>query len=174
MVGPSPSCSRHQYPSSQLPAVMDLCEARRDLCGSGRQRRFVRRRLFASGQSMDQFGNFFKPSRLVFVETQWTATFDHHMCCFGHSPLSIWITLEKSHSSCFRRTDRPCLFSQSLFLQVPMPQEARIFLASAKGTNICSCKAIRHGNLRNIHHDSFFFLWHAVLRWSCMHCGMNE
>ena len=44
-------------------------------------------RLFASGQRMHQFTESSlscQPSRLVFVETQWTAQFDHQVRCFGH------------------------------------------------------------------------------------------
>ena len=71
------------------------------------QRQFVCRRLLVSGQSMHQFKDSFflccQPSRLVFVEIQWTAKFDQQVRCFRHSPLCFWITLEKSHSSRFRR-----------------------------------------------------------------------
>ena len=42
----------------------------------------------------------------------------------GHSPLCFWITLEKSHSSCFRRIVCPCLFSQSTFLQISVSRKA--------------------------------------------------
>ena len=95
---------------------------------SGHQ--FVCRRLLASGQSMHQCSDSFlscQRSRLVFVEIQWTAKFDQQARCCRHSPLCFWITLEKSHSPRFRRTVWPCLFSQPIFLPVPMSCEARIF-----------------------------------------------
>ena len=83
---------------------------------SGRQNHFVCRRLFASDQWLHQFKDAFlsrQPSRFACVETQWTAKFDQQVRC----SLCFWIALKKSHSSCFRMTVWPCLFSQSIFLR---------------------------------------------------------
>ena len=60
-----------------------------------------------SAKCEHHFKDFFlsrQTSRIIFVETLCTANFDQQVRVSGHAPECFWITLEKDHSSCFRRT----------------------------------------------------------------------
>ena len=63
------------------------------------------------------------PSRLVFVEIQWTANFDQQVRRVGHSPLCFWITLEKPLVFLFGGQSDPVFIVK--IPKVPMSRKAR-------------------------------------------------
>ena len=75
-----------------------------------------------------------RPSRLVFVEIQWTATFYQHVLLFGHSPFGSHVLFSE---------DSLTVFVFTIFIPTGSDvTESSVFVASAKDAHICSCKAV--------------------------------